>query len=81
MTSTLPAVFLSIATILNTNKWIYFNFKLKAMNAPYSEENESKLDLQRVAVNVCTLIVCLGVLAVPTLYYTEGCSPKYQGPE
>jgi hypothetical protein len=69
MTSTLPAVFLSIATILNTNKWIYFNFKLKAMNAPYSEENESRLDFRRHAINVGTVIVCLGVLAVPTFYY------------
>jgi hypothetical protein len=51
------------------------------MNVPYSEENESKLDLQRLAINVGTVIICLGVLAVPTFYYVEGCSPKYQGPE
>jgi hypothetical protein len=81
MTSTLPAVFLSIATILNTNKWIYFNFKIEAMKAPYSEDNESKLDFRRVVINVGTVIVCLGILAVPIFYYTEGCSPKYQRPE
>ena len=65
----LPAVILSIATLLNISKWASYNLRVRAIrNQGQSMKNKF------LALNVTSLLVICVVLVPPICYYCKGCN-------
>lgn len=72
----LAPIFLSYAAILNTNKWIYFNWHIIKMN----EQNVYLSQIKR-QTNILTIVTGFfaGLVTIFYLIYmSEGCSKKYK---
>jgi hypothetical protein len=73
---TLPAMFLALATMLNINKWCYYNLRTRAYqerNKHVTEETKHKLRRNVTILNYITALLCTSVVAPYCYFYVKGC--------
>jgi len=78
---TTPAMFLALGTLLNINKWCYYNLMTRAYqeeNKHIMSETKSKLRQNVSVLNWITAALCLAVVTPYCYFYVQGCnSSKY----
>ena len=69
-------LFLAYAAILNTNKWIYFNWHIVKVN----QQNfyQSQIKRQTTALGIVTGVFAGLVTILYLLYMSKGCSKNYR---
>jgi hypothetical protein len=76
---TLPAMFLALATMLNINKWCYYNLRTRAYqerNKHITEETKHNLRRNVSILNYITLLLCMLVVGPYCYFYAQGCNSR-----
>lgn len=65
---------LATATLLNTNKWAYYNLRVRELVSLNNNESTDYLHKRTVILNVITGIsIFLFVISPMTYFYVDGC--------
>jgi len=79
-----PAILLALATVLNTSKWIYFNWRVK--NLKYLDLKDEKqillaqnaLLVKQRRLNIATGLIFIVIITTSIYYMALGCSASYK---
>ena len=73
----LPAIFLALGTMLNINKWIYYNLRTRTYkNGNPTKDNKLQLINRAKILNLITFLLCIGLLIPYFLSFYLGCNQK-----
>ena len=76
--TSMPALMLALGTLLNINKWTYYNFRTRAYHKRLTSETKAQLLGQTKWLNLTTLVIFCCLIAPYLILYIRACSNSTQ---